>query len=169
MCIKVKGWRKVNNCNYFSLILNHSEIRFLLKINLNFYVNFYNEMQIITLNCHPELISGSWQRWILNLTDPASSAGWRFGCRMTICNKKICFLADLKIIILSWTYFTATRRGITPNCPWIIFAFATAIDLLFLAPLNKKRTESDIFEPGTLLVIFIILLSCLSCLCFATN
>jgi len=51
---------------------------------------------------------------------------------------------------ISLCYFTATRRGTTPNCPCIIFAFATAIDLLFLAPRNKNSTDSEIFEFGIL-------------------
>ena len=48
-------------------------------------------------------------------------------------------------------YFTATNRGTTPNCPCIILAFATAIDLLFLAPRSKNKTDSEILVLGNFL------------------
>ena len=87
--------------------------------------------------------------------------------RNDITQKKICSMSRLKLkrdrqlsqILLAFPnfYLTAAKRGITPNCPCIIFALATAIDLLFLAPLSKNKTDSETFVFGTNLLYSIYL------------
>ena len=57
---------------------------------------------------------------------------------------------------LTLLYLTAANFDAIPKSEFIILALAIAIDLLFLAPLSRNATPSDILLVG--LLVFLIML-----------